>query len=135
LAMHQALWRNPSSLIPENKYRLIHDAVLDACDAIDGVKDRLIEDPTRCRFDPAALVCKGEDAPTCLTRPQAEAVTTSMSPVKTRTGGEIFPRREPGSELGWGALFGSAEAPPLLADTFRYLLYADPKWDWHAFDA
>ena len=135
LATHQALGRNPASVIPAAKFAMVHDAVLDACDAIDGVKDRLIEDPTRCRFDPAALVCKGEDAPTCLTRPQAEAVTTIMSPVKTRTGGEIFPRREPGSELGWGALFGSAEAPPLLADTFRYLLYADPKWDWHTFDA
>ena len=28
---------------------MIHDAVLDACDALDGVKDGVIEDPARCR--------------------------------------------------------------------------------------
>ena len=134
LAMHQALWRNPSSLIPENKYRLIHDAVLDACDAIDGVKDRLIQDPTRCHFDPSALVCKGDDGPACLTRLQAEAVATITSPVTTRSGVEIFPRREPGSELGWGFLFARPDPPPLVADTFRYLLYKDPEWDWRTFD-
>ena len=27
---------------------MIHDAVLDRCDALDGVKDGVIEDPTKC---------------------------------------------------------------------------------------
>jgi len=134
LAMHQALWRNPASVIPDTKYRMIHDAVLDACDAIDGVKDRLIQDPTRCHFNPDVLVCKAEDGPTCLTRPQAEAVATILSPVKTRGGVEIFPPREPGSELGWGFLFAGADPQPLVADTFRYVVYKDPKWDWRTFD-
>ena len=134
LAMHQALWRNPSSVIPATKYSTIHEAVLDACDAIDGVKDRLIQDPTRCDFDPSALVCRSEDGPACLTRAQAEAVATIMSPVKTRRGVEIFPRREPGSELGWGFLFARPDPLPLVADTFRYLLYKDPDWDWRTFD-
>jgi feruloyl esterase len=134
LAMHQALWRNPSSVVPATKYRMIHEAVLDACDAIDGLEDRLIQDPMRCRFDPQVLVCKGEDGPACLTRPQAEAVATIMRPVKTRSGVEVFPRREPGSELGWGFLFARPDPLPLVADTFRYLLYKDPKWDWRTFD-
>ncbi len=134
LAMHQALWRDSSSVIPETKYQVIHDAVLDACDANDGLKDRLIQDPTRCQFDPDVIVCKGEDAPTCLTGPQARAVATIMSPVKTRSGSEIFPRREPGSELGWGFLFARPDPLPLVADTFRYLLYKDPQWDWRTFD-
>lgn len=134
LAMHQALWRNSSSTIPGAKYRMIHDAVLGACDAIDGLKDGLIQDPTRCRFDPQTLVCKGEDAPTCLTRPQAEAAATIFSSVKTRRGVEIFPRREPGSELGWGFLFAGPDPLPLVADSFRYLVYKDPNWDWRTFD-
>jgi len=134
LAMHQALWRNPSSVIPDTKYRMIHEAVLDACDADDGVNDRLIQDPTRCQFDPNVLVCKGEDGPTCLTPPQAAAVATIMKPVRTGSGAEIFPRREPGSELGWGFLFARPDPPPLVADTFKYLLYKDPQWDWRTFD-
>ena len=36
---------------------LLHDAALQACDALDGVKDGIIEDPMRCRFDPATLRC------------------------------------------------------------------------------
>ena len=38
--------------IPPAKYPLIHKAVLEACDALDGVKDRVLEDPRRCHFDP-----------------------------------------------------------------------------------
>jgi feruloyl esterase len=113
---------------------MIHEAVLDACDADDGVNDRLIQDPTRCQFDPNVLVCKGEDGPTCLTPPQAAAVATIMKPVRTGSGAEIFPRREPGSELGWGFLFARPDPPPLVADTFKYLLYKDPQWDWRTFD-
>ena len=40
---------------------------LEACDALDGVKDGLIDDPERCRFDPGVLQCTGADAPDCLT--------------------------------------------------------------------
>ncbi|HEY7502134.1 MAG TPA: tannase/feruloyl esterase family alpha/beta hydrolase [Vicinamibacterales bacterium] len=134
LAMHQALWRDSSSVIPESKYQTIHAAVLDACDARDGLKDRLIQDPAGCDFDPDMLVCKGEDGPSCLTRPQAAAVKTILTPLKTRSGVEVFPPRELGSELGWGFLFARPDPLPLVADTFRYLVYKDPQWDWRTFD-
>jgi feruloyl esterase len=62
--------------IPPAKYPLIHNAVLEACDALDGVKDRVLEDPRRCHFDPQTIACKGPgqggDSPTCLTAAQAE---------------------------------------------------------------
>ncbi len=70
---------------------MIHKAVLDACDALDGVKDGLINDPTQCHFQPSTLLCKGADAPTCLTAPQVEAMTKIMTPpTNPRTGKEIF---------------------------------------------
>jgi len=134
LAVHQKVWRDPAGYIPAAKFPAIHAAVLDACDAIDGVTDRLIQDPTRCRFDPRVLACKGEDGPSCLTGPQIDAVTAIMSSVKTRDGVEIFPGREPGAELGWGVLFGQPEPGPLAVDTFKYLLYKNPNWDWRTFD-
>ena len=46
--------KDKASFIPQAKHRVIHQAVLEACDALDGVKDGLIENPTRCRFDPAS---------------------------------------------------------------------------------
>jgi hypothetical protein len=64
----QAAHKDEASYIPPAKYPLIHQAVIDACDALDGVKDGILEDPTRCKFDPGVLTCKGGDAPTCLTR-------------------------------------------------------------------
>ena len=50
------------SYIPAEKYPAIHDAALDACDALDGVTDRIIENPRACKFDPKVLECKAGDA-------------------------------------------------------------------------
>ena len=104
----QILWvahatlKDPAGYIPKEKYAAIHQAALTACDALDGVTDGVIDDPTRCHFDPKAIQCTGDDAPTCLTTPQVEAARRIYAPVKNpRTGAVIFPGLEPGSELGW----------------------------------
>lgn len=135
IAVHQALRRSPASAIPAAKYAMIHDAVLDACDGIDGLNDRLIQDPTRCQFHPKVLACRSDDDTTsCLTPAQVEAVRTIMSPVKTRSGIEVSPRREPGSELGWGFFFRGQDPAPLVADSFKFIVFKDPNWDWRTFD-
>ena len=36
-------------------------AVLDACDALDGIKDGVVDNPKHCKFDPGVLLCKGAD--------------------------------------------------------------------------
>ena len=66
----QATLKDPESYIPKTKYPMIHQAVLAQCDAIDGLKDGLIQDPRQCHFDPKVLACKAEDGPNCLTAPQ-----------------------------------------------------------------
>src|SRR3954469_18836344 len=53
---------------------LITKSVVEACDGIDGVKDGLLDDPRKCRFDPSTLLCKGVDGPGCLTPAQIDAV-------------------------------------------------------------
>jgi feruloyl esterase len=130
IAVAQAVHKEPGSYIPPEKYSAIHKAALDACDALDGLNDGLIQDPTRCHFDPKAIQCSGEDTSTCLTGPQVEAARKLYAPVKnSRTNAEIFPGMEPGSELGWAPLAGP-NANPVATDTFTYLVYKDPHWDW-----
>jgi feruloyl esterase len=133
----QAVHKDEASYIPASKYPLIHDAALAACDALDGVKDGLIGDPARCRFDPKVLECKGADGPSCLSSAQVEAARKIYAgPANPRTKAEIFPGLEPGSELGWGALAGP-EPFGIALDYFRYVVFKDPSWDYRKlnFDA
>jgi hypothetical protein len=52
----------------------MHKAVLEACDALDGVRDGVLEDPTRCHFDPKVLQCKDHEGSDCLAFRPAESL-------------------------------------------------------------
>jgi feruloyl esterase len=123
----QALHRDPASYIPPAKYPAIHAAVLAACDALDGVKDGVLQDPTRCKFDPAVLRCSGVDGPGCLTGPQVEAAR------KIYENHGAYPGLEPGSELGW-ATYGGAQPFAIGESYFRHVIYGDPQWDYRTLD-
>jgi len=108
-------------------------AAVAACDAIDGVKDGVIEDPKRCSYDPKALV--GTTAGDCGTFSEADATIIR----KLWEG----PRREDGSFLWYGlargadltALWASRGTPlkaaafPITMEWFRYFLAQDPQLD------
>src|SRR5262245_6062064 len=73
----QSLWNGlvltdtPVSL---EKMKLVGEVAYARCDAKDGLKDGLIDDPRNCDFDPEKHVAQcavGQDAPTCLTPAQA----------------------------------------------------------------
>ncbi len=133
--MTQAMLKDRASFIPPEKHRVIHQAVLKACDKIDGVEDGLIENPTRCRFDPAILMCRGADGPNCLTAAQLEAAKVVMSPVKNRrTGKLIFPGFEPGTELGWTRMLSGPDPYVNALESFKYVIFKDPNWNWRTFD-
>jgi feruloyl esterase len=124
-----------ASYIPPSKYPLIHAAALKACDALDGITDGIIADPTRCHFDPAVLTCGGADAPDCLTPPQVEAARQIYSsPTNPRTGEQIFPALEPGSELGWRDHAGGPEPRNISVSYFRAILFHNPQWDIRTLD-
>ena len=129
VAMFQATHKTPESFIPPSKYPMIHKAVLDACDALDGVVDGVLENPLRCHFDPATIQCKGADGPTCLTAPQVTALRTVYEPTKhPRTGAFIFPGMARGTELAMGTLVGNE--PHLTAtDLFTFVVFNNPNWD------
>src|SRR6185295_1185235 len=123
----QNLHNNEEAYIPATKYAAIHNAVLEACDALDGVKDRVIENPLKCTFNPKVLACTGAETATCLTEAQVDAARKMYLPVvNTKTKKEIFPGLAYGSELGW-ATFGAPQPFGIGAQMFQYHGWADPQ--------
>jgi feruloyl esterase len=122
------------NILPASKMPIINKAVLAACDSLDKVKDGLLNDPRKCGFDPGTLLCKGSDTEGCLTADQVAAVKRIYAPAKFKNGELIFPSFEPGSEMAWASVVSNAAPPQIGVDTFEYLTYADPHWDWHNFD-
>jgi len=76
----QSLWNSlvlAETPVPVAKMKLVADAAYARCDAKDGLKDGLIDDPRRCDFDPARDVAQcpaGQDGETCLTPAQSAAI-------------------------------------------------------------
>jgi feruloyl esterase len=119
-----------ASYIPASKYAAINNAVLQACDANDGVKDGVVENPRACKFDPKVLACSAGDSDSCLTAPQVEAAKKMYEPVKnTKTGKEIFPGLAHGSELGW-ATFGGQAPFAIGAQMYQFMVFKDQNWDY-----
>jgi feruloyl esterase len=129
-----AVLKDPASFVPKEKYAAVHKAVLEACDASDGLKDGLIEDPTRCKFDPSVLLCKGADGPDCLTAAQAEGVRKIYTPARTHAGKDLFGPLAPGSELGWNVMAGGPEPYSAAVDQLKFVVFKDANWDWRTFD-
>jgi len=123
--------RSPESQIPASKYPMIHEAVLQACDAADGVRDGVLENPRQCRFDYAALTCKGADAPSCLTSRQAESAKLLTSPFKDPGSDRTLLASHlwPGAELQWGTLGGPQPLRNSL-ERVRNFHLKDPAWEF-----
>jgi feruloyl esterase len=119
------------------KLPLLHDAVLQACDALDGVRDGYLEDPRTCKFDPKTLECKGADASNCLTAAEAEAARKIYAgPFNARTHQQIFPGKMFGSELGWSGQAESLDNPSqVIGVTYsQFVTFQNPNWDYRTFD-
>lgn len=133
LRVSQALHWDEVSYIPPATYPLIHNAVLQACDAHDGVKDGVLENPARCTFDPKVLECHGGDSAACLTAPQVEAARQIYAATRNRATRREITGLQPGSELGW-ATWGGPQPFGTSVDHFKYVVYKDPNWDPRSFN-
>jgi feruloyl esterase len=130
---------NPASAVSTAKVTALSKAVVAACDAKDGVKDGLLNDPRTCKvsgkdldFDLTTLLCKAGDGESCLTAPQLEAVKRMYAPAKTKSGEFVFPGKEPGSETGWNVIAASQAPPGVSLGSFQ-VAYDDLKWDWKSY--
>jgi hypothetical protein len=136
--------------------KLVHDAVLAACDAADGLADGLVSDPVGCRarFDVNKLRCAaGASGDTCLGDAQVKAVQALHSPYRfdfdLANGVRAYPGRGPSAENlpsagptgGWTAWWLGAASPSLPpapnnsiawfygGGAIQYFYMRDPKGD------
>jgi len=131
----QTFVRQAGAAVPAAKTDLVAKAVLAACDALDGVKDNLLNDPRKCNFNPDTLLCKGADSNGCLTALQVESVKKAYAPLKTSKGATVYPGYAKGSEFGWSVLAAEGPSPTALSlGTYREVLHQDPNWDWKLWD-
>ena len=116
------------------KVELVRMAVLEACDAADGVIDKVVGDPERCDFDPAVLQCSGADNGSCLTAAQVNTVKMLYSSPENPKTGRAITGVLPGSESNWTDLGWTRSARASGLDQYRYLVYGDPEWTVDRFD-
>jgi Tannase and feruloyl esterase len=136
------------------KMQVVAERVMAKCDAVDGLKDGLIDDPRACRFDPSVDVpaCSaGTDGPDCLTAAQAETLKKIYGGPSNK-GGPFFAGFMYGSEAvtsgpngaasGWANLILPAKPGVKAADfnlaegVLKYLVLdpPQPNYDYGTFD-
>jgi hypothetical protein len=132
----------PADYIPASKLPAIQSAALAACDALDRVKDGVIEDPRQCHFDPSPLLCKGAESDACLTAPQLAALRKIYAGPGNSKGQRVFPGYSPGGEAepgGWAVwITGGAPEKSLMfafgTQFFMNIVFNDPGWQFRTFD-
>lgn len=126
----QQKW-NPSAALTEADWELYERRVTAACDAADGRKDGIIENPAACRFNIESLKCgKGQDGAkgACIPAERLAMMKTIVSPLTDADGkqmdGGLFPgiRTRPGPPS------------PLLRAMWADAAYGDVNWDEDKFE-
>jgi len=139
--MMQSIWSTAvmnaaGNAVPAGKIRAATAAAVEMCDAIDGVKDGVIEDPTRCRFDPKTLVGKPAGDLGAFTDADADVIRKLWE----------GPRRIDGTLIWYGQSWGAdmtalaatrgtplqPQAFTFATDWIRYWLLQNPQYDANA---
>lgn len=138
----KAILTEPADYIPVAKLKAIQGAVLEACDAGDGVKDGVLEQPPACAVKLESLRCQGADSESCLTTAQLTALKKIYSGPVDSKGRVLFPGFSPGGEAdagGWGPWIVGKEREQSAqfgfgTQLFKNMVYSDPQWDYRTFD-
>jgi feruloyl esterase len=119
--------KNPAGYISSMKLPAIGAAVRAACDAQDGVKDGIINNPARCHFDPSVLLCKGVESRSCLTAPQIAALKVLYDVAGYAPGGEDGAGGWNTWVIGQGP--GGNSGVAYMQNYFRYMVFDEPAWN------
>jgi hypothetical protein len=147
----QAAFPDPSyfdhPIVTQASLDLLSAKVLAACDALDGVKDGILDDPRDCKFKLESLKkCPGDKAAAdCLTRAQRSAIASIYAPARDDRGKVIYPGQTFGGENlagGWSIWITgrdtgfmrqlhvpSAQAM-FVTEGAKYFMFSDSTWDY-----
>jgi hypothetical protein len=125
----QILMNEAHDFLPRAKLVAATAAALKAC----GGAHKVIDDPTQCQYDPAALVGSkvGHDT---FTATDAQVIRGIWEGPRAHDGGFLWWGPTRGTDLSNFA--NTAGTPPTgrpfeeSLDWFRYFLVLDPRWDW-----
>ena len=67
------------------------DALMNRCDAKDGVADGMISDPIGCDFDPATIACKARQNDGCIASEKTSAIKKAFDGPKNTYGTQVYP--------------------------------------------
>jgi hypothetical protein len=139
----QLIYPDPKDLskpvITNDNLKLLQELVLKQCDNLDGLNDKIINDPRDCKFDLSKLpVCPNDKGgPNCFTNQQLAAIKSIYSPMLV--GSQIvypgFPYGLEGENGSWNDwIMGTSQLPSLHfmfgTNMFKYLVYNNPSWDY-----
>ena len=163
----RAMYPNPNNLqeavVGPKEEALIESSYLAKCDAQDGIKDGILNDPRQCKFDVATLLCKGKKTDACLSKKQLAAVKVIYDGPKDSKGNSLFYGFPFGGETapgGWprwltgglkyqakmdefqgGVDVGDFKAPVAPSAHYgfgngimKYFVYNDPDWTYQNYD-
>jgi len=122
------------TFVPACKFNAATQGAVAACDGIDGVKDGVIEDPHRCKFDPKTLV--GTTAGECgaITDADATVIRKVWEGPKKQDGSFLWYGLERGGDFnGLTGINANASPPtvrpnPITMEWWRYFLNKNPQW-------
>jgi feruloyl esterase len=114
--------QHPEGALGADDWKTVTDAVLQACDANDGVVDAVVEDPAHCGFDPRTVQCKAGAATACLSPAKVETVRQFYAPLRDEQGQQ----RDNG--LAPGVTTRPGPPSPLLLPLFAQGAHHDPAW-------
>lgn len=119
--------RNPAGALREEDWQLYESAVIRQCDALDGVRDGIMENPAACHFSISSLQCRPGQSDNCLTAARAATLFSIVSPMPD----------EHGAPMDGGLFAGVRTRPgppsPLLRALWADGVYDDPDWDAFSF--
>jgi hypothetical protein len=138
----QALDASPATYMTAKQIQAVESAAVAACDLDDGVKDGVIGDPTKCKFDPAVLACKSGESGACLSEAQIGALKQVYAGARNSKGELIHPGYVVGGEAGiggWGLWITGLQQGRSLQHAFGHgffadMMFQDPAWDYKKFN-
>lgn len=118
---------DPVAALTDADWALYEKATIAACDGLDGVRDGVVENPRRCGFRTATLLCKPGQTADCLTAPKLAMLQRIVRPMPD----------EQGRPMDKGLLPGVRTRPgppsPLLRAMWGDAVYGDPEWNEDGF--